>query len=311
MIEVRGLTKYYGDLAAVKDVTFDVAQGEVLGFLGPNAAGKTTTMRILTGYMPPSAGQASIAGYDVMKDSLEVRRHIGYLPESVPLYREMTVRAYLDFMGTLRGMGGAKKRRGRIDDVMDLCQVGHMADRPIGKLSKGYRQRVGLAQALVHDPDVLILDEPTVGLDPGQIIEVRDLIRDLGKDHTIILSTHILSEVEHICQRIMIINEGLVVAEDSSDRLRARLKGSEQIYLQIAGVSPDVAMAGLSSIENVRDVRPGTDGGYDVACTLGVDLRADLAAYVVNNGWQLLELRPEGLSLEEIFLKLTRDDDVV
>jgi len=308
MIEVRGLTKYYGDLAAVKDVTFDVTKGEVLGFLGPNAAGKTTTMRILAGYMPPSAGEASIAGYDVLKDSLQVRRHIGYLPESVPLYREMTVRSYLDFMGSVRGMRNAKKRRGRIDEVMELCQVGHMADRAIDKLSKGYRQRVGLAQALIHDPEVLILDEPTIGLDPAQIIEVRDLIRDLGKDHTIILSTHILSEVEHICQRVMIIHEGQIVAEDSREQLRARLKGSEQIYLQVAGVSPDQVVTELLAIDNVRDVQQRPDGGYDVACALGVDLRADLAARIVNKGWQLLELRSDGLSLEDIFLKLTRDE---
>ncbi len=235
MIEVRGLSKYYGDVAAVRDITFDVARGEVLGFLGPNAAGKTTTMRILAGFMPPSAGTASVAGYDVLTDSLQARRHIGYLPESVPLYREMTVRSYLDFMATLRGMRRLKARKARIDIVLSLCQVDHMADRPIDRLSKGYRQRVGLAQALVHNPDVLILDEPTAGLDPAQIIEVRDLIRDLGKEHTIILSTHILSEVEHICQRVMIINEGRLVAEDSREQLRSRLKGSEEIYIQVAG----------------------------------------------------------------------------
>ena len=311
MIEVRGLTKYYGDIAAIQDVTFDVAKGEVLGFLGPNAAGKTTTMRILTGYIPPSAGTVTVAGHDISKNSLDVRRHIGYLPESVSLYHEMTVCAYLDFLGKLRGLRATKKRKTRVDDVMALCQVSHMADRSIGKLSKGYRQRVGLAQALVHDPDVLILDEPTTGLDPAQIIEVRDLIRDLGKEHTIILSTHILSEVEHVCQRIMIINEGNLVAEDSREQLRSRLKGAEQVYLEIAGASPQTIISDLSVIEHVRDVQSRPGGGYDVICTLGMDLRAELAARIVGNGWQLLELRPDGLSLEEIFLKLTQDEGIV
>ena len=311
MIEVRGLTKYYGDVAAVKDVTFDVARGEVLGFLGPNAAGKTTTMRMLTGYMPPSAGTISVAGHDVSRDSLQVRRHIGYLPESVPLYSDMSVHAYLDFMARLRGMRSTKTRKERVDAVMDLCRVRHMADRTIGKLSKGYRQRVGLAQALVHDPDVLILDEPTSGLDPAQIIEVRDLIRDLGKEHTIILSTHILSEVEHVCQRVMIINDGQLVAEDSREQLRIRLKGAEQVYIEVAGALPQAVISELSAIENVRDVQPRLEGGYEVACTLGMDLRSDLAAAIISKGWQLLELRADGLSLEDIFLKLTRDERVV
>ena len=306
MIEVRGLTKYYGDLAALKDVTFDVSKGEVLGFLGPNAAGKTTAMRILAGYMPPSSGKVSVAGYDVFKNSLDVRRHIGYLPETVPLYGEMTVRSYLDFMGSIRGM---RKRKGRIDEVMEICQVTHMADRSIFKLSKGYRQRVGLAQALVHDPDVLILDEPTVGLDPAQIIEVRGLIHDLGKEHTVILSTHILSEVEQICKRVMIINDGQIVAEDSREQLRARLKGSERIYLQVAGAPPKAVVAELQSLHDVRTVTPKAGHTYDIACTLGVDLRAEVAARIVHRGWQLLELRPEGLSLEEIFLKLTGEDE--
>lgn len=308
MITVRGLTKYYGNLAAIQDVTFDVKKGEVLGFLGPNAAGKTTTMRILAGYMPPSSGEAKVAGYDVITQSLDVRRHIGYMPESIALYGEMTVHAYLNFMATIRGM---KKRKARIEEVMDVCQISNVADWPIRKLSKGYRQRVGLAQALVHDPEVLILDEPTVGLDPAQIIEVRDLIRQLGRDHTIILSTHILSEVEQVCQRVMIINEGRIVAEDSREQLRARLKGAERIYLQVAGASPREVAAALLSIPHVRAVQPGDGNAYRVTCTLGEDVRATLAAHIVQRGWQLLELRPEGLSLEEIFLKLTRDEEMM
>jgi ABC-2 type transport system ATP-binding protein len=308
MITVRGLTKYYGSLPAIQDVSFDVAAGEVLGFLGPNAAGKTTTMRILTGYMPPSGGKAVVAGYDVVEHSLEARRHIGYLPESVALYPEMSVRAYLEFMAALRGVGPARRRKQRVDEVMARCQVAHMADRPIGKLSRGYRQRVGLAQALVHDPKVLILDEPTVGLDPAQIIEVRDLIRELGRDHTIILSTHILSEVEHVCQRVMIIHEGRIVAEDTRDRLRARLKGGELLYVEIAGAPSEEITVGLLSLPHVQDVRPLGDNAYQVTCTLGSDIRAGLAQFVVQKGWQLLELRRERISLEEIFLQLTSDE---
>ncbi len=308
MITVRGLTKYYGSLPAIRDVSFDVAAGEVLGFLGPNAAGKTTTMRILTGYLPPTAGQAVVAGYDVVEQSLEARRHIGYLPESVALYPEMSVRSYLEFMAALRGVGPARRRKQRVDEVMDRCQVAHMADRPIGKLSRGYRQRVGLAQALVHDPEVLILDEPTVGLDPAQIIEVRDLIRELGRDHTIILSTHILSEVEHVCQRVMIIHQGRIVAEDTRDRLRARLKGGELLYLEAAGASQEEIAAGLRSLPHVQDVRPLGDNAYQVTCSLGSDIRASLAQFVVQKGWQLLELRRERISLEEIFLQLTSDE---
>ncbi|MGQ9517269.1 MAG: ABC transporter ATP-binding protein [Anaerolineae bacterium] len=308
MITVRGLTKYYGSLPAIRDVSFEVAAGEVLGFLGPNAAGKTTTMRILAGYMPPTAGQALVAGYDVVEQSLEARRHIGYLPESVALYPEMSVRSYLEFMAVLRGVRPARRRKQRVDAVMAQCQITHMADRPVGKLSRGYRQRVGLAQALVHDPEVLILDEPTVGLDPAQIIEVRDLIRELGRDHTIILSTHILSEVEHVCQRVMIIHRGRLVAEDTRDRLRARLKGGELLYLEIAGAPPEEITAGLSHLPHVQDVRALGDTAYQVTCPLGSDIRAGLAQFVVQQGWQLLELRRERVSLEEIFLQLTSDE---
>ncbi len=305
MIEVRGLTKYYGKLAALRNVSFRAAAGEVLGILGPNAAGKTTAMRILAGYTPPSAGQAYIAGFDLSQSPLEARRCIGYLPESVALYGEMSVRAYLDFMAGLRGL---RRRKARLDEVMEMCQLTSVASRPAGKLSRGYRQRVGLAQALLHNPPALILDEPTAGLDPAQIIEVRDLIRSLGKDHTIILSTHILSEVEHICERVLILNEGQIVAEDSRQQLRARLKGSERILVEIAGATPALVEGELRAIPAVRDVRVKAGGAYQVHCALGSDARAEIARRVVTRGWQLLELRPEGLSLEEVFLKLTREE---
>ncbi|HID87914.1 MAG TPA: ATP-binding cassette domain-containing protein [Anaerolineae bacterium] len=303
MIQVRNLTKYYGDLAAIQDVSFTVEKGEVLGFLGPNAAGKTTTMRILTGFLPPSSGTARVAGYDVLTDSLEVRRRIGYLPETVPLYPEMTVWSYLNFVARLRGV---EKREKRVAEVMEICHVDDHANVLIGKLSKGYRQRVGLAQALVHDPEVLILDEPTLGLDPKQIIEVRELIRSLGGERTIILSTHILPEVSQTCQRVLIINEGRIVAEDTPERLTARLKGAERIYLEVANPSPQVE-AELARIEGVTAVESKGDGSYEVECALGVDRRPEIAATAVRHGWGLLEMRPMGMSLEEIFLKLTTE----
>ncbi|MFQ6057699.1 MAG: ABC transporter ATP-binding protein [Anaerolineae bacterium] len=303
MIEVQNLTKYYGDLAAIQDVSFAVERGEILGFLGPNGAGKTTTMRILTGFLPPSSGTARVAGYDVFTDSLEVRRRIGYMPETVPLYPEMTVQGYLNFVARLRGV---EERDRRVAEVMDTCHVDDHADVLIGKLSKGYRQRVGLAQALVHDPEVLILDEPTIGLDPKQIIEVRELIRSLGGERTIILSTHILPEASQTCQRVLIINEGRVVAEDTPERLTARLKGAERIYLQLAHPAPEVESE-LAKIEGVTTVEARGDGGYEVECTLGADLRPQIAALAVGRGWDLLEMRPIGMSLEEIFLKLTTE----
>ena len=303
MIQVENLTKYYGDLAAIKDVSFDVDKGEILAFLGPNGAGKTTTMRILTAYMPPSAGSARVAGYDVFNDSLEVRRRVGYVPETVPLYPEMAVRSYLDFVARLRRVDDCRKR---VEAVMETCHVADYAETAIGKLSKGYRQRVGLAQALVHDPEILILDEPTLGLDPKQIIEVRELIRSLGGERTIILSTHILSEASQVCGRVVIINEGQIVAEDTPERLTARLKGGERVYLQVSQPSAEVEAA-LKAIEGVATVEAKSNGGYEIESVLGADRRAEIATAIVEGGWGLLEMRPVGMSLEEIFLKLTTE----
>jgi ABC-2 type transport system ATP-binding protein len=260
-------------------------------------------MRILTGYMPPTAGRARVAGYDVFSESIEARRHIGYLPETVPLYPEMTVAGYLDFVGRLRHI---PDRRARLAEVMERLHLEDQADVAIGKLSKGYRQRVGLAQAILHKPRVLILDEPTIGLDPRQIIEVRSLIRELGGEHTIILSTHILPEASQVCNRVLIINEGQIVAEDTPERLTARLKGGERIYVQVGG-SPDGLPEALSGIEGVTGVEPKGNGGYEVICALGADRRAAIAQTIVSRGWPLLELRPVGMSLEEIFLKLTTE----
>ena len=303
MIEVENLTKYYGNVMAIEDLNFSMERGEVLGFLGPNAAGKTTTMRILTGYIPPTSGMARVAGYDVFRDSLEVRRRIGYLPETVPLYPDMTPWSYLNYVAKLRDV---PNREERVEEVMGICNVTQRADDLIGRLSKGYRQRVGLAQALVHDPDVLILDEPTIGLDPRQIIEVRELIRQLGADHTIILSTHVLPEVSQTCQRVIIINEGRLVAMDTPERLTSRLKGAERIYLELADPVPDVATY-LLNIPGVIAVEESALGVFEVECAMGEDLRPTIAAAVVEQGWGLLEMRSLGMSLEEIFMQLTTE----
>ncbi len=305
MIEVSNLTKYYGDFAAIEDLNFHVEKGEVLGFLGPNGAGKTTSMRILTGFMPPSDGTAKIAGYDVFAQSLEARRHIGYLPETVPLYPEMTVYAYLDFVAKLRGVDD---RDDRIWDVMDTCWLEDRADQLIGQLSKGYRQRVGLAQALIHNPDVLILDEPTIGLDPKQIIEVRGLIKELGKEHTVILSTHILPEVSQICNRVIIINKGHLIAVDSPERLSARAEGAERVLLKLQQPAEETPTL-LGTIGGVASVEPTGDNGFEITCDGAADCRPEIAATAVQNGWGLLEMRSIGASLEDVFLQLTAEEE--
>ncbi len=310
MIEVQHLTKRYGPTTAVDDVTFRVEPGEVLGFLGPNGAGKTTTMRVLTGYMPASEGRAIVAGYDVFEQPLEAKRRTGYLPETPPLYPEMTVRDYLTFVARIKGVPRTE-RQTRVNAAMDRTRIIDVADRHCAKLSKGYRQRVGLAQALMHNPEVLILDEPTAGLDPKQIIETRKLITDLGGDHTIILSTHILPEVSQTCQRIVIINNGRVVAVDTPENLMSRLGGSETMYIQIDAPGADVkttleAVPGITQVAEA-DVR-GSLGGFEVSSAIGHDVRRELAAAVVGQGWGLLELRPLRMSLEEIFLQLTTED---
>jgi len=304
MIEVENLTKYYGNLAAIRNLNFRVEQGEILGFLGPNGAGKTTTMRILSGYMPPSAGAARVAGFDVFTDSLEVRRRIGYMPETVPLYPEMSVGSYLDFMARIRGVSD---RKTRVKAAMEACHITDKADTVIGKLSKGYRQRVGLAQALVHDPEVLILDEPTIGLDPKQIIEVRELIKELGHERTIILSTHILPEAQQTCDRVLIINEGEIVAEGTSRQLTDRLARGTLLHVQVAQPGQEVIEA-LRQVPGVLGVAPEDGGSYGVTCAQGQDCRATIAATVVNGGWGLLELHSVEMSLEDIFLKLTAEE---
>ncbi|HWK08740.1 MAG TPA: ABC transporter ATP-binding protein [Vicinamibacterales bacterium] len=310
MIEVQHLTKRYGRVTAVDDVSFRVEPGEILGFLGPNGAGKTTTMRILTGYMPPSEGRATVAGYDVFTHPIEAKRRTGYLPETPPLYPDMTVREYLDFVARIKGVPSAE-RKARVDTVMQRTHVADMAARHCGKLSKGYRQRVGLAQAIIHNPEVLFLDEPTAGLDPKQIIETRDLIRSLAGDHTIVLSTHILPEVSQTCQRVVIINKGRVVAVDTPDNLSARMRGSETLYVQVDASGADVqpALAAVPGVMRVQpaDMRAGS-GAFEVAAEQGRDVRRDVAREVVTRGWGLLEMRPMRVSLEEVFLQVTTEE---
>jgi ABC-2 type transport system ATP-binding protein len=312
MIKVQGLTKRYARTVAVDNISFEVEKGQIVGFLGPNGAGKTTTMRVLTCYLPPTTGTATVAGFDVLENPLEVKRHIGYLPETPPLYPEMEVSEYLTFVGRLKGISAADVAR-RVDEVTGRCAIGDVRSKLIGKLSKGYRQRVGLAQAIIHNPDVLVLDEPTAGLDPKQIIETRDLIRHLAGDHTIILSTHILSEVEHSCDRVVIINKGKLVATDSVENLTNRLRGSEAIALEIASsngaLDQSEVQQRLEQVSGVSRVLPrdAKDGrlGFEVESLQGRHVRGDLARAVVNSGWNLHELRAVGLSLEDIFLQLT------
>jgi len=310
VIEVQNLTKHYGDFIAVEDVTFDVKRGEIVGFLGPNAAGKTTTMRILAGFLPPTDGTALVAGYDILRNSLEARREIGYLPESVPLYTDMTVRSYLDFQARLRKMDSGLRTR-RTDYVIDRLNLGDYSNTLIGKLSKGFRQRVGVAQAILHDPQVLILDEPTIGIDPVQVVETRELVKGLGQDHTVIFSSHILSEVSAICERVVVINEGRIITEDRPENLGVRLRGTEQIQMEIRGPGRDVATR-LREIDGVQKVgRAGLDGdlsNYTLECRPGSKLQERLADLVVRQGWGLVSLQSVKMSLEDIFLKLTTQD---
>ncbi len=307
MIEVQHLSKRYGPVTAVNDVSFRVEKGEILGFLGPNGAGKTSTMRVLTGYMPPTEGTAIVAGYDVLEQPIEAKRHTGYLPETPPLYPDMRVRDYLTFVAKIKGVPRNQVRT-RVDSTMEKARVTEMARRECGRLSKGYRQRVGLAQALLHDPDVLILDEPTAGLDPKQIIETRQLIKELAGSHTIILSTHILPEVSQTCQRVVIINRGRVVAVDTPDNLTSKLRGSAAMYLQVDAQGADAAAA-IRQVAGVTNVQSAdAQGGLEVASETGRDVRRELAATVVSHGWGLLELRPMRISLEDVFLQLTTDD---
>lgn len=304
MIQVNGLTKDYGARRAIDNLSFDAEQGEIVGFLGPNGAGKTTTMRILTGYMPPTDGTAIVAGYDVVEESLEVRKRVGYLPETVPLYNDMTALEYLKFMADLRKIPNSEER------ALETLEKVNLADRAnsfIGNFSKGMRQRIGLAQALIHRPEVIILDEPTIGLDPAQVVEMRSVIREIGKDRTVLLSTHILTEAQQICDRVLIINKGQIVTEDTPENLQARLAGAQRVLVRVRGEADELP-ARIGKVKGVRDVEAKPDGSVEFEFSAGQDVRPLVAKTVVQAGFDLLEMRPIGLSLEEIFLELTRDN---
>lgn len=311
LITVENLTKRYAQKTAIEGMTFKVEKGEILGFLGPNGAGKTTTMRIITGYMPASDGTVQVDGFDVFDNPIDVRRRIGYLPESPPLYPEMTVTGYLRFVAKIKGV--AKENLGNeVARVMERASITDVKERIISKLSKGYKQRVGLAQALLNDPPVLILDEPTIGLDPKQIQEVRELIKELAGNHTVILSTHILPEVEQTCHRVIIIDRGKIVAVDTPQNLRFQAQGAERVFIEVEGPAPEIvaklkAMPGVIAVRKVAE----NDGRirFQVEGELRKDIRSDLARAVVQSGWGLLELQSSAMSLEDVFIKLTTAEE--
>ena len=311
MIKVQQLTKCYGPVKAVDSIDFEVAKGEIVGFLGPNGAGKSTTMKILAGFLPPTSGRAEVAGRDVFRESLRAREHIGYLPENVPLYPDMRVHEYLRYRAAIKGVPGRRMNE-RVGDVLELCGLGDVEKKIIGRLSKGYRQRVGLADAMVHEPDLLILDEPTIGLDPNQIRLVRDLIRNLKRHHTILLSTHILSEVEMLCSRVIIINKGRIEALDSPQNLRARLGVGGQILLEARVADAKAAAAGIRRISGVDSVAARADGAWTVftiQAASGTDPREALYEHAVAEKWPLRELSRSAVSLEQVFAEVTHAEE--
>jgi ABC-2 type transport system ATP-binding protein len=306
MIRVNELSKNFGERVAVDGLNFEARQGEILGFLGPNGAGKTTTMRMLSGYMPPSSGSATIAGFDIVKESLEVRKRVGYLPETVPLYSDMTLHDYLQFFADLRHLPNTEDA---IAETLEMVGLTDRANGYIGNLSKGMRQRIGLAQALLHKPEVLILDEPTIGLDPAQIIEVRNLIRNIGKERTVLLSTHILTEAQQLCDRILIINKGKIVVEDTPENLQSRLAGAERVHLRVRGEADELANK-IRQIKGIQEVSLSkSEGLLEFQFAPGKDLRPEVARLTVESNFEMLEMRPINLSLEEIFLELTRGEN--
>jgi ABC-2 type transport system ATP-binding protein len=303
MIQVNGLIKDYGSRRALDNITFDAKQGEIVGFLGPNGAGKTTTMRILTGYMPPSDGEAIVAGYDVVEESLEVRKRVGYLPETAPLYNDMTAVDYLKFMAELRQIPDAQSRA---YEALEMVNLKDRSNSFIGNFSKGMKQRVGLAQALLHRPEVIILDEPTIGLDPAQVVDIRKVIREIGKDRTVLFSTHILSEAQQICDRVLIINKGKIVAEDTTENLQSRVLGADRVILRVRG-DADGLDATVKKIKGTRKVTTSQENAVEFEFSAGEDVRPQVAKAVIQAGYELIEMRPMGVSLEEIFLELTED----
>ena len=309
MIEVDNLSKFYGPRQAIKDLTFSVGKGEVVGFLGPNGAGKITTMNILCCILPASRGTARICGHDVFDDSLKIRQRIGYLPENPPLYQDMIVEDYLAFTAKIRGVSGIQVSKA-VQSTLGKCGLKDVSGRIIEKLSKGFQQRVGLAQALIHNPEILILDEPTTGLDPIQIIEIRKLIQDLAHEHTIILSSHILPEVTQICKRIIIINEGEIVAEDSLEGLSASMRKTERIELKVRNAN-DRIVETLNGLQNVLSVQTESEDHFLIECSLGSSIQDEVAQAALDHRWGIVELKPVSLTLEDIFLKLTTEENEV
>jgi gliding motility-associated transport system ATP-binding protein len=311
-IEVKHLTKSYGPARGIEDLSFTVEKGEIMGFLGPNGSGKTTTMRILTGFFPPTSGSARVCGYDIVRDSLEVRKKTGYLPESVPLYLDMPVSAYLKFFAEVKGIPG-RLRKNKVDELMHRCGLTNVSHRLIGKLSKGYRQRVGIAQALLNDPEVLILDEPTIGLDPKQIVDIRNLIRGLGGNQTVILSTHILPEVSMTCDRIIIMYEGKLIAVDTPENLMKMLLQTPRIMVKADG-PPEKIIKALGAVSGVANVEQRSSDAdkldlYQVEVKEGLYVINDIARSIYQNNWKLKEIRPADMTLEEIFIKLVTDEE--
>ena len=309
MIEVENLTKFYGPRPAIKDLTFQISKGEVVGFLGPNGAGKTTTMNILSCILPATSGTARICGYDVFENSLGVRKTLGYLPENPPLYSDMIVSDYLRFAAKIRSVKG-KNLSSNVDRILEKCSLKEVRGRIIGRLSKGFQQRVGLAQALIHNPDILILDEPTLGLDPIQIIEIRKLIKELASEHTIILSSHILPEITEICKRVIIISEGVIAAMDSLDGLNAQLRSGDNLLLKIRNPNGAV-LESLKGLEKIRSVQTEDNIEFLIECELNSNLQDSIARTALEHSWGIVELKPIALSLEDIFLKLTLEEKEV
>ena len=321
MIKIEHMSKSYGPYPAVIDISFEVLRGEIVGFLGPNGAGKTTTMRVVTGFTPPTEGVVTVSGYDVVSHSLDVRRHIGYLPETVPLYLDMTVTDYLKYMDEIRGMNSSWVKE-RLPLVIGMVKLGEYRDTLVGRLSKGYRQRTGIAQAILHEPDVLIMDEPTIGIDPIQVVETRQLISDLGREHTLLLSSHILPEVSAICSRVLVINDGRIVADDDPDQLSDKLQHAERIEVSVRGVDAPAFISAMREISVVIDAR--TDQRVSIVqraerenfSPFIVDARPNnnaselVAKTVIDNGWGLSNLTPLPMTLEEIFLELTTEENL-
>jgi ABC-2 type transport system ATP-binding protein len=321
LIKIEHMSKSYGPFPAVIDISFEVLRGEIIGFLGPNGAGKTTTMRVVTGFTPPTQGTVTVSGYDVVTHSLDVRRHIGYLPETVPLYLDMTVTNYLRFMGELRGMNSSWVKE-RLPLVIDMVKLGDYRDTLVGRLSKGYRQRTGIAQAILHEPDVLIMDEPTIGIDPIQVVETRQLISDLGREHTLLLSSHILPEVSAICSRVLVINEGRIVADDDPDKLSEKLQHAERIEVSVRGVEAPEFISAMREIPAIIDARSDQRisllqrAERERFSPFLIDARPNanaselVAKTVIDNGWGLTTLTPLPMTLEEIFLELTTEESL-